>query len=333
MLRFFNIPTKQKKMSLDAPRRLPDNYKAERKKGGRTVHRLKEYAKKMLYPPVWCLAVLAAVSAAGLCFIFTAGADAKPNAAVYILYTLSAYTLLVWCLRAGRLIQKALLKLERFAFFRRYRHDLRFRAEVVLYATLGINVIYSIYEACAGIFLRSVWCGTLACYYIILSAERFLLVKNIRKEKSAANRWKKYRFCGILLLSLTAPICGMGVLMIQTGEAPHYPGHMIYAAGAYTFYNLAAAGVNVVKYHKRTGAVHAATKMLSLSCALVSLFSLQSAMLAAFGDDATFQFQMNSITCALLFAALGGMAVYMIAKGSKQIRRAQEAGAAEENTP
>lgn len=127
-----------------------------------------------------------------------------------------------------------------------------------------------------------------------------------------------------MLLLLTAPVCGMGVLMIQSGEAPHYPGHMIYAAGAYTFYNLAAAGANVVRYHKRTGAVHAATKMLSLSCALVSLFSLQSAMLATFGDDAVFQLRMNSITCALLFAALAGMAVYMIAKGNKQIRLVKE---------
>lgn len=288
------------------------------------MQRLKEYAKKALYPPVWCLAVLAAVSGIGLYFVFTTGADAKPNPAVYILYTLSAYTLLILCLRAARLIQKAFFKLERFAFFRRYRHDLRFRAEVVLYGTLAVNVIYSVYEACAGILLHSVWCGTLAYYYIILSAERFLLVKNIHKEKNAANNWKKYRFCGILLLLLTAPVCGMGVLMIQSGEAPHYPGHMIYAAGAYTFYNLAAAGANVVRYHKRTGAVHAATKMLSLSCALVSLFSLQSAMLAAFGDDAVFQLRMNSITCALLFAALAGMAVYMIAKGNKQIRLVKE---------
>lgn len=73
------------------------------------MQRLKEYAKKALYPPVWCLAVLAAVSGIGLYFVFTTGADAKPNPAVYILYTLSAYTLLILCLRAARLIQKAFL--------------------------------------------------------------------------------------------------------------------------------------------------------------------------------------------------------------------------------
>lgn len=158
------------------------------------MQRLKEYAKKALYPPVWCLAVLAAVSGIGLYFVFTTGADAKPNPAVYILYTLSAYSLLVLCLRAARLIQKALLKLERFAFFRRYRHDLRFRAEVVLYGTLAVNVLYSVYEACAGILLHSVWCGTLACYYIILSAERFLLVKNIHKEKVRQTSGKNTAF-------------------------------------------------------------------------------------------------------------------------------------------
>ncbi len=65
------------------------------------MQRLKGYAKKALYPPVWCLAALAAVSGIGLYFVFTTGADAKPNPAVYILYTLSAYTLLILCLRAA----------------------------------------------------------------------------------------------------------------------------------------------------------------------------------------------------------------------------------------
>lgn len=86
------------------------------------------------------------------------------------------------------------------------------------------------------------------------------------------------------------------------------------------FYNLISAIVNVIKYNKKTDPIYTASKILTLSTALFSMFSLQNAMLNVFGN-ANMQRNMNIITGMIVFLLLLFMSIYMIWKGSKIIRR------------
>lgn len=202
-----------------------------------------------------------------------------------------------------------------------YMTDIKFKAKVSLYISLGINLLYSVYEAASGIIYHSVWFGTVAFYYMVFSVERFSLLNYMRKQtKNKIGIYKRYRFCGILLIAFNIAAYGMTILVICTGKTATYLGHMIYAVAGYSFYNLISAIINVVTYHKKTNPIYAASKILSLSTALFSMFSLQNAMISAFGHSVVvFQRNMNAITGFVVFMLLAFMALYMIWYGSKKL--------------
>ncbi len=284
------------------------------------MNRWKRNLKKFMNPPFRILCVVSVVIAVALLVIF--GMNIRHGAISYFVYILSAYLFALWLLRFVRAVQNGKKRLMRYRLLNRYMTDMNFKAEVSLYFSLGINLMYSVYEAASGIIYHSVWFGTVAFYYMVLSVERFSLLNYMRKQtKNKIGIYKRYRFCGILLIALNIAVSGMTILVICTGESPTYPGHMIYAVAGYSFYNLISAIVNVVTYHKKTNPIYAASKILSLSTALFSMFSLQNAMISAFGHSAVFQRNMNAITGFVVFALLALLSVYMILQGNRMIHR------------
>lgn len=276
--------------------------------------------KKIIYPPLHILCIVSVVIAAALLAVF--GMNIRYNIISYFVYILSACLFTLWILRFVRVIQNGKKKLMQYPLFHRYMTDMNFKAEISLYLSLGINLLYSIYEAVSGVLYHSVWFGTVAFYYMVLSVERFFLLNYMRKQtKNKIGIYRRYRFCGILLIALNIAVCGMTILIIRTGETATYPGHMIYAVACYSFYNLITAIINVVTYHKKTSPIYAASKILSLSTALFSMFSLQNAMISAFGHSAAFQKNMNAITGFAVFVLLTFLSIYMIIQGNRMIRQ------------
>lgn len=260
-----------------------------------------------------------------LAYIFAI--DLKYSVLSYLIYLFSAYALIInviWVLQKIGNIKKLL---DKNILFHRYMNEMDFKAEISIYMSFGINIFYSVYKAFAGLYYHSIWFGTVAFYYIILSVERFLLLKHIRiKERDYIKKYKKYSFCGYLLLILTIALIGMSVYMINDGKVTVYPGHIIYAAAGYTFYNFITAIMNIVKYRKLNNPIYSANKIIALATAFVSVFSLQTAMFAAFGKSAVQQRQMNILTGFVIFIIIILMALFMIIHGKhsiKQIRQKQ----------
>src|SRR5699024_10876231 len=133
------------------------------------------------------------------------------------------------------------------------------------------------------------------------SVGRFLLLRDVRKEKDVRDSLKKYCLCGYLLLILTIAIIGMSIYMIHDGKVSTYPGHIIYAAAGYTFYSFISAVINSFKFRKSLNPLYHASKMITLATALVSVFSLQTVMFAAFGTDISQQRFMNITTGFVIF--------------------------------
>ena len=69
-----------------------------------------------------------------------------------------------------------------------------------------------------------------------------------------------------------------------------------------------------------------AAKVINLTVALVSMLSLETAMLTQFGTgrDGVFRQIMTALTGAGVSVLVLGMAVYMIIKTTKQIKRIKE---------
>ena len=91
---------------------------------------------------------------------------------------------------------------------------------------------------------------------------------------------------------------------------------MTIAMAAYTFTTFTMAIINMVKYRKYHSPILSAVEEISFASALVSMLSLETAMLAAFGDttDSEFSRIMTASTGACVCSIILIMAICMIAQ-------------------
>ena len=95
---------------------------------------------------------------------------------------------------------------------------------------------------------------------------------------------------------------------------------------AYTFYAITIAIINVVKYRKYGSPILSAAKVINLTAALVSILSLETAMLSQFGDkkDEYFRQIMTSVTGGVISVLVLGMAIFMLVCSTRKLRNLNE---------
>ena len=269
------------------------------------MEKFKNIALKLLFPPKIVTFLMVIISAAALVYVFTNSLGESP--AAYIAYVFSFYTLCVVIACVPFYIKKYKNKVYANPYASKYLTEKELRIRTSLYYGTAFNLTYAVLKLLAGYHFKSVWIGAVAVYYMAIFAIRFLLVTNDRKSKKLKAekdlllyQWKSYRACGVLMFFLNAAMTGMAVQMIWQNKGYNYPGFLIYAMAAYTFYRLITAIVQNIKLRKSTNPVFTAAKVMDLSVALMSVFALQTAMFAAFGTE------MNSVTQRLMNALTGG---------------------------
>ena len=249
----------------------------------------------------------------------------------YVAYTLSAYAMVIVITgMAGivRLIRRGIgdhpfvRKALGIPLFEKYWKEVMFRTETSLYQGLFINLLYVALKFGSGIYYRSIWFGSLAVYYLLLAIMRFSLLHYVRSRKDdRGSEWKRYRFCGIVLLFMNQALAAIVVIVVKQNKGFEYAGFLIYAMALYAFYAVITSVINVVKFRKYGSPIMSAAKAINLTAALVSMLSLETAMLAQFGgDDVTFRLIMTSATGAGVCVIVLGMAVYMITKSTKALK-------------
>ena len=105
-----------------------------------------------------------------------------------------------------------------------------------------------------------------------------------------------------------------------------YNGVLIYVMAAYTFYSTTHAIVNIVKYRKYNSPVMSAATVITFAAALVSMLSLETAMLTAFGTDTTPETKRILIasTGAGISVIVVAMSSYLIVRSTKEINMYKE---------
>ena len=269
------------------------------------------------------------------CLVFyVLSEEGIPPAIEYVSYVLSAYAMIItitgivdivkW-IRKGFYDHPFTKKILSIPLVERYLSETTFRAEISLYPSLIINLFYAGIKLFSGICYHSVWFGTLAVYYILLAVMRFSLLYHARrKDRAKQNRiseLKICRSCGIILMILDWALAGMIILVITKDSGFQYPGMLIYGMALYAFYTTITAIINVIKFRNYESPAISAAKVINLTAALVSMFSLETAMLTQFGADrdAAFRQMMLAVTGAGMSILVLGMAVYMIARTTNQI--------------
>lgn len=295
------------------------------------MKQLADLASKIIRPPNIIKLCLTAVSAVLLGFTFTHGIEHTVTA--YISYFVSAYTLTVLIAGMPVVFRKGKYILTSNRYSSRFINDIDFRTRVTLYSGLFINMVYAMFKLSTGIMYRSSWFISIAAYYFILSIIKFLLLLGVRSSsKTAENDRKKrseLRYCrstGILLLALDLAMTAISINMIVKNERYPYPGMVIYASAAYTFYRLVASTINVLKYRKINNPLMSAAKALDFATALMAIFALQTAMLTRFGGENQYTAVLNSATGGVVCSAVLIIAVYVIVKSSLDLKKCKIIG-------
>ncbi|MDE7325087.1 MAG: hypothetical protein K2N63_02235 [Lachnospiraceae bacterium] len=286
--------------------------------------------KVFFLPPLPTL--LISVPSYALVIYALAGENVNPVIA-YISYFFSAYafvitvtriTVVVSLIRQGIKENPFVSRILGIPFVERYLKEDAFRAKTALYRGFVINLLYAGIKMFSGIFYHSVWFATLAVYYILLAVMRASLLSSVRKEeRDQAMEWKRYRLCGIILLFMNFALSGIVVLVVHQNSGFEYPGILIYIMAIYAFYATIMAVRNVVKFRKYKSPVLSAAKIINLTAALVSMLSLETAMLTQFGaaDDPMLRQVMTAATGAGISIIVLGMAVFMIVWSTKQLNK------------
>lgn len=298
----------------------------------------KEQIVKIL-KTIFCLrpvpTLLISVPSYALVIYALAKEDVHPVIA-YAAYFLSAYAFVITvtgitgiiCLvRQGIGNHPFVRKMLGIPLVERYLKEDTFRAETALYQGFFINLLYAGIKMFSGILYGSVWFITLAVYYILLAVMRASLLHYVRKNgKDKASEWQRYRLCGIILLFMNVALTGIVILVVRRNSGFEYPGMLIYIMAMYAFYAIIIAVRNVIKFRRYGSPVLSAAKVTGLMAALVSMLSLETAMLTQFGaaDDPMFRQIMTASTGAGISIIVLGMAVFMIVRSTKQLKNIRQ---------
>ena len=279
---------------------------------------------RLLHPGA-AVVVLVALAGAGL-LVYSFGFAEKDSPVSYVSYVVSAYALLVVCFNLAPLLGKANRRVRQNRYIRQYLEDASFQTKVSLYTLLVINLLYAGVNAVSGLYYRSPWFGSLAAYYILLSGMRFSLVRYARHHgfgENKAAQWKRYRLCGLLLTLTNIALAGVVILVIHQNRGFEYAGMLIYIMAAYTFTITVMAIVNLVRYRKYHSPVMSAARVVNLVTALMSMLSLETAMLTQFGseDSPYFRQVMTGATGGAVFVFVIGMGIYMMIHATRQLKQ------------
>ena len=284
-----------------------------------TTDKWKRILWRLLFPGTFPVFLLFNISLGLLLYTFL-GKEVFPLIA-YTAYAISAYTLVTVCVRMPAIVKRMKAWLHKNPYTNRLLTDRPHRIRVTLYGGLTLNIGFAVFKVVVGILYQSSWLFAMAGYNTILSIMRFFLVRqdmrDLKEEKTEQERrlqgLRSYHVCGWLMLLLNSAISVIVIMVVFGDQTITYPGFMIYAIAAFAFYCLTMAIINMVRYWHRYNPLFAAVKRISMAKALVSVFTMQVAMLTQFGEGDLFARRMaNGATGFVVCGLITAMAVLML---------------------
>lgn len=278
--------------------------------------------QKLLHPPGWVLIFVPLLSFAALAAVFIR--QCPENILVYLIYSLSAYSLTIWLAALLGLTKRAKSAMMGSKFMRkaaaspimgRYFKDLAFRGSISIYQGIAVNLFYVAFRIMAATRYASVWFLSMAVYYLVLGGLRAYLIVYYRRRTSELER-RCYHTTAWFLFLLNIPMGGMIVLMVRTDSGFSYPGYVIYLSALYTFYTMITSAINLIRFRRLGSPILSAAKVLHFVAAMMSILGLQTAMISRFSENGeNYRRMMNAITGGFVYGIVILIAIYMLLHG------------------
>ena len=245
------------------------------------------------------------------------------------------YTIFIIIVFIVRTFKKLLKEADKYTFTRQLHKSYEFRSMFFAVGTFISNVGYTAFLSSMAFFSRSPWFGALAAYYILLTSARGgVLLQHYRDEErfknnpTALHRAKAgtYRYCGIMMIALTLAMATsvVNTMIVGFGDSV-LPKWAVYLFAGYALYRVIMSIINFVKASSRDDLAVRAVKYINLATALVSVFTLQTAIFEAFfsGFDPIVFNAISGFSVCVIMLILG---VYIVSFSSvvrKQIKAQQ----------
>lgn len=291
--------------------------------------------KKLLFPHTFIVFLLFNLTVVGLIYIFSN--HLEENLIAILFYVVAFYTLVVVCARIPAIVKDVKAGVYANKYANTYLTDKDLRMRLSMYRGLLINFVFATFKIILGFVYNSSWLFAMAGYNVILSLMRFIVI--YRSQKKGLNELEErrrglqsYQVCGWLMMILNIAVSVIMFMVIVQKQTIEY--HMIVTIGlaAFTFYCFIMAVINMVKYRERTNPAYATIKRIDMVKAIVSIFTLQVAMLTSFSgangtmtggvavqSDLDIGF-MNTLTGIAVTIAINTIAAMMLAGVKKDFK-------------
>ena len=290
----------------------------------------KKIAVKLLFPHTFIVFLMFNITLFGLLYIFLNHLETSIVASIF--YAVAFYSLVILCVRIPRIVKKVNRGLHSNKYAHRYMTDKELRLNFSMYRGVIINIPFAIFKVGMGIIYNSAWLYAMAGYNTILTLMRFIVVyrlqkKGLSEEKAYRRAMQSYKVCGWLMLILNIAISVIIYMVVVQKQSIVYSEIAVIALATYTFYCFTMAVINVIKYRKKNPA-HSTIKNIDLAKAIVSMFTLQVAMITQFGNEDGFDGAlMNTLTGIAVTVAVNTMAALMLARVRNEKKERQISGA------
>lgn len=272
----------------------------------------KKVGLALLFPHKFVIFLLFNLTVAGLIYIFVN--HLEENLLAILFYVVAFYTLVVVCATIPGIVKDVKAGVYKNRYANAYLTDKELRMRISMYRGLLINFCFATFKIILGFVYNSSWLFAMAGYNVILSIMRFIVIfrsqkKGLTEMEERRRGLQSYQVCGWLVMILNIAVSVIMFMVIVQKQTIEY--HMIVTIGlaAFTFYCFTMAVINMVKYRERTNPVYAAVKRIDMVKAIVSIFTLQVAMLTSFGGQNSTTVGVQSDFDSNLMNTLTGIAV------------------------
>lgn len=298
----------------------------------------KKFWEKLNNPPNW-LTIAASIATVVLVPMALIGMALDTTHNIYVVFSWVltfiplAYLIFLTVIAVKRLGKQFIKVADKFQFTRNLAYSYAFRSLFLGACTLAFNIAYSIFLSVTAIVYKSAWYGALAVYYILLIIVRGgALAENVKAERKhkdnplALQRAKLgiYRYCGIMMFTLVIALAVSVVQMVAEGAAFHVPRWAIYIFAVFALYRIVTAAYQAAKATKGDNLVVRAVRYISVSTALVTLLSLQTALCVVFPPTRISVTLLNLATGFIVCMIIMAIGIYMLSFSAAEHRRLKE---------
>lgn len=257
--------------------------------------------------------------------------------AAYLLYLVAALVFGYTVYSIVYLTRKGIRSLtKRSKFLTRLKLDFEFRTILFATGSFITTAAYAAFDGALSFLSASVWYGALAVFYLLLAVLRGgVLIRRRRGVRRGAtpveigkDDARAYFSSGILLIAFTLALSGMLVQMIRENRSIVHIGTTILVSAIYAFVKIIFAVVNLFKAKRNGNFTVQAIRNINLADALVSVLSLQIAMLQYYseGREQLNADVFNAVTGAAVCVLIICMGVLMIVKGRRRLKTLRAEG-------